>query len=370
MTDDLLPDDLLPEDAAETGDEFARLFADSERRTQEQTPEPKAGDQVTGKLVQIGDEECFVDYGGRSELPIGTVDLQDADGNLRFAVGDDITAYVVGKGAEQRLALKQKAQGKDTRFLEDALQSGVPLTGAVKETNKGGFVVDLGGHRAFCPISQIDDQFVNDPPSWVGRSLEFRVIEFADGGRRLVVSRRVLMQEEKARRGKETRKSLAVGDVRDGKVVRLMPYGAFIDIGGVEGLVHVSEISHHRIADPSEALQEGQAVTVKVTALQNLGEGKTERVSLSIKALDGDPWQDVQDKLKLGEWVTGVVTGMADFGAFVELLPGVRGLVHVSALSQDRVQHPSDVVREGQEVQVRIVEVDVQRKRISLSLVG
>ncbi|MBK6899262.1 MAG: S1 RNA-binding domain-containing protein [bacterium] len=119
-------------------------------------------------------------------------------------------------------------------------------------------MVDLGGHRAFCPISQIDDQFVNDPPAWVGRSLEFRVIEFADGGRRLVVSRRALLQEEKARLGKETRKTLAVGDVRDGKVVRLMPYGAFIDIGGVEGLVHVSEISHHRIADPTEVLQEAR----------------------------------------------------------------------------------------------------------------
>ncbi|MBK9302647.1 MAG: S1 RNA-binding domain-containing protein [bacterium] len=365
-----MTDDLLPDDAQDNVDEFARLFTESEQRNQDQTPEPKTGDQLTGKLVQIGDEECFVDYGGRSELPISTVDLQDAEGQLRFAVGDAITAYVVGKGAEQRLALKQKAQGKDTRFLEDAMQSGVPLTGAVKETNKGGFVVDLGGHRAFCPISQIDDQFVNDPPAWVGRSLEFRVIEFADGGRRLVVSRRALLQEEKARLGKETRKTLAVGDVRDGKVVRLMPYGAFIDIGGVEGLVHVSEISHHRIADPAEVLQEGQTVTVKVTDLQHVGEGKAERVSLSIKALAGDPWQGVQDKLVLGEWVTGVVTGMADFGAFVELLPGVRGLVHVSALSQERVSHPSDVVREGQEVQVRIVEVDVQRKRISLSLVG
>lgn len=365
-----MTEDPRRDDATDGGEDFAELLAEHESATDGQNPEPKTGDQVTGRIVQMGEEDAFVDYGGRSELPISTAELKDKDGALRFQVGDEITAYLTGKGEDKRLALKNKLTGKDPRPIEEALESGIPLSGHVSETNKGGFVVDLGGWRAFCPISQIDDRYVENPAAWVGQSLEFRVIEFTEGGKRLVVSRRAILQEEKDKLAKETRRHLAVGDIRDGKVVRLMPYGAFIDIGGVEGLVHVSEISHSRIGHPEEVLNEGQTVQVKVMDLQNLGQGKNERISLSIKSLDADPWDGIEEKLKLGEWVTGVVSGMADFGAFVEVLPGVRGLIHVSALSPDRVNHPSDVVKEGQQVEVRVLEVDKSRRRISLSLTG
>ncbi len=366
MTDE----DLRHDDSEEISDEFAKLLSEQEPAAAEQVPEPKAGNQITGTLIQIGDTECFVDYGGRSELPISTIDLSDDEGVLQSKVGDTITAYVTGKGADMKLSMKLRAQGKDTTVIEEALASGVPLTGSVKETNKGGFVIMIGEHRAFCPVSQIDDSFVDNPGEWVGKTLEFRVIEFSEGGRRLVVSRRVIMREEKERRAGETRKTLGIGNVVDGKVVRLMPYGAFVDIGGVEGLIHVSEMSHQRVGDPSDILNEGQDITVKIMDIQNLGQGRNERVSLSLRALESDPWDGVENKLKMGEWYEGVITGLADFGAFVELIPGVRGLIHVSALAEERVYHPSDVVQEGQQVSVRIVEIDIQRKRISLALTG
>lgn len=366
MTDD----DLRQDDAEESSSEFEKLLSEQEPAAAEQTPEPRAGDQVTGVLVQMGETECFVDYGGRSELPISTTELSDAEGELKHKAGDTVTAYATGKGENLRLTIKQRAQGKDTRVIEEALASGMPLTGTVKETNKGGFVVMMGEHRAFCPVSQIDDSFVENPAEWVDRKLEFRVIEFSEGGRRLVVSRRALLREEKERQAVETRKTLAVGNVYEGRVVRIMPYGAFVNIGGIEGLVHVSEMSHQRVANPGDILSEGQEISVKVMDIQNLGQGRSERVSLSMRALESDPWDDVEDKLKPGEWYDGVVSGLADFGAFVELLPGIRGLVHVSALAEERVYHPGDVVKEGQQVSVRVIEIDKQRKRISLSIVG
>jgi small subunit ribosomal protein S1 len=365
-----MTDDDLRRDDEESSAEFEQLLSSEESAAAEQAPEPKPGDKLTGVLVQLGETECFVDYGGRSELPIATAELNDDDGQLRMQVGDAVTAYVIGKGDDLRLTIKQRATGKDTTVIEEALASGLPLTGTVKETNKGGFLVALGEHRAFCPVSQIADSFVSDPQEWVGRSLEFRVIEFSEGGRRLVVSRRALLREEKEKLAVETRKTLAVGNVCDGRVVRIMPYGAFVDIGGVEGLVHVSEISHQRIGDPADVLHEGQEITVKIMDIQNLGQGRSERISLSLRALEKDPWDGIEDQLKPGEWYDGVISGLADFGAFVELLPGIRGLIHVSALSTERVYHPGDVVKEGQQVSVRIIEIDKQRKRISLSLTG
>jgi small subunit ribosomal protein S1 len=363
-----MTEDFQNDQASDAENEFARMLDESQSQNEIETAEPKAGDKIDGTIVQIGEDDAFVNYGGRSELPISTAELKQEDGTLSHDVGDKIGGYVTGKGKEMRLTLKTKVQGRDTTVIEEAFSSGMPLTGTVKDTNKGGFVVDIGGHRAFCPISQIDDSFVEDPATWVGKQLEFRVSEFADGGRRFVVSRRALLREEKDQLGAKTRKTLAFGDIRDGKVARLMPFGAFVDIGGVEGLVHISEISHERIDHPSDVLKEGQEVQVKVVDIQNLGQGKSERISLSLRALASDPWETAGEKLKPGDTISGVISGLAPFGAFVDLIPGIRGMIHISALSEERINHPSDVVEEGQEVTVRIDEIDVSRKRISLSM--
>ncbi len=357
------PNAQIPEEE----NEFARLLAEEDPKAE--APEPKAGDRITGRIVQLEGEQAFVDYGGRSELPMSAAELRDAEGDLTHEVGQEITGYVVGSGADRVLSLKQKVQGKDTTLIEEALESGMPLTGLVRETNKGGFVIDLGGHRAFCPISQIDDRYVEDPAGYVGRNLEFRVIEFAEGGRRLVVSRRALLREERERRGAETRKTLAPGDIRDGVVTRLMPFGAFVDIGGVEGLIHVSELSFERVSHPGDVLAPDQEVKVKVLEIQNLGQGRNERISLSLRALESDPWEEAPRKYAIGLEVTGVVTGLADFGAFVQLQPGIQGLIHISEISQERIDHPDQVLHDGQEITVRILDLDRERKRISLSLV-
>ncbi len=360
-------DDDAPGGAPEGGaEDFAQLLA--RERTEPARPEPRPGEKITGTIIQIGDTEAFVDCGGRAELPIALRELQNDKGELTHGLGSTITAWVRADGEQQYLSISGQARGRDTAPIEEAHRSGMPLAGTVRETNKGGFVIDLGGHRAFCPISQIDAHFVEDPQSFVGQTLQFRVVEFGAGGRNIVVSRRAILREEIEARAAETRRTLKTGDVRDGTVCRLMTFGAFVDIGGLEGLVHVSEISHEHVESPLAVLRPGQAVQVKVIGIQNLGQGKAERISLSMKALAGDPWQDAARTLQPGTDAPGTVRRLMDFGAFVELLPGVQGLVHVSEMSHERIRHPRDLLREGQAVTVRILELDPARKRISLSL--
>lgn len=353
------------QDSTSQPEDFAQLVA-AEAASPAQ--EPAAGGKVTGTIVQIGENEAFVDCGGRSELPLPIRELQNDKGEIIFKVGDRITAWVKVEGEQRSLTFARQVRGRDTRPIEEAQASGMPLEGTVKETNKGGFVIDLGGHRAFCPISQIDAHYVEDPTRYVGQTYKFRVTEFSGGGRNIVVSRRSLLKEEASSQAAETRRTLAVGDVRDGVVTRLMTFGAFVDIGGIEGLVHVSEISHDRVESPTAVLQPGQAVRVKVIGIQNLGQGKQERVSLSIKALSGDPWQDVARALSPGQDAAGRVRRLMEYGAFIELLPGVQGLIHISELSDQRIRHPREVVQEGEEVTVRVLDIDPARKRISLSL--
>jgi small subunit ribosomal protein S1 len=344
-------------------EDFAQLLEQSG-----ETAELSAGAKVTGVIILIGDNDSFVDCGGRSELPIATVELQDEAGNLQYQVGDQLTAHVQEVGEELRLTLSLDLRDGDLTALLQAQQDGTPVTGTVRETNKGGLSVDLAGRRAFCPYSQIELRRVDNAEQYVGRSFSFRILEMSEDGRNIVLSRRALLQEERDQIAQETRASLALGDVREGVVTRLAPFGAFVDIGGIEGLVHISQISYARVDEPSSILEVGQAVKVKVLEIQNLGGGRRERISLSMKALAEDPWPATARALKVGEEVPGKVVRLADFGAFVELQPGVQGLIHISELAPHRIQHPDEVVRVGEEVRVRVLDVDTARRRISLSL--
>jgi len=354
------------EAASDSGnEEFADLLAQSE----ESTPtEAKPGDQLTGKIVQIGDHECFVDCGLRNELPISTAELRNDEGELQYEVGQEITAHVqkAQDGLKLTLALNLKDAGREA--LEKAYHAGTPVEGKVGQTNKGGFSIDLGGVRAFCPYSQIDVRRIDDPTEYVGRTLQFRILELSEDGRNVVVSRRALVEAERREMAEKTRASLAHGDELDGEVTRLVPFGAFVDIGGIEGLVHISQISHQRVNDPSDVLSEGQQVRVKVLEVQNLGGGRSERISLSIKALARDPWPTHADSLQPGTDVEGTVTRLVDFGVFVEIVSGVEGLIHISELANRRVIHPREILNEGERVNVRILDVDLNRRRISLSL--
>ncbi len=365
MHDQPINHDFTDPDETQASQEFAQLLDASPEAT---PAEPRPGDKVTGTIVRMDDAETFVDIGSRSELPISTAELLDLEGKPHYAVGATITAYVVDRGGD--LGLTTALDGKDVawKMLEEAVASGMPVEGKITGTNKGGLSVELGGgKRGFCPFSQIDLRRVEDPERFLGRTERFKILELGARGRNVVLSRRAILEAERADLAARTRENLAVGAAFAGHVTRLVPYGAFVDIGGVEGLVHISQISHARVSDPAEVLREGQDVQVQILEIQNLGRGRDERVSLSIKALAQDPWPASAGSLVVGSDVVGKVARLADFGAFVELIPGVEGLVHVSELASRRLMHPREAVSEGDEITVRILDVDLQRRRISLS---
>lgn len=343
--------------------EFAELLAESEQK--ENHREVTLGEKVTGTLQAMGDSVAFVDYGGRSEASIEMQELRDEDGELKYNSGDVIEAYVVSTEGEVRLTLSMRASSPE--MLQQAKDKGIPVEGKVTGFNPGGLVVNISGARAFCPMSQIDMGFVEDPASYAGRTLTFKIMELR-GRNNVVVSHRAYLEEENSKKANELRKQLAVDQELTGKVTRLERFGAFVDLGGVEGLVHVSEISHTRVENPNDVLQKGQELRVKILELKDLG-GKEERISLSMKAMEADPWDKATEQFKEGDVVTGKVVSTPNFGAFVELAPGIEGLVHISQLSSGkRISKPTEVVSIGQEVQARVQEINRRQKRISLSM--
>src|SRR5690242_17684409 len=357
------------EPTEEASAEFAAMLEKSLAANPAREPkEAKVGDKVKGKIVSLTDDSAFVDFGGRAEgaLPIGG--LKDAEGNLKVKVGDPIDATIASLDGQITLQLAVRRQDAGLAVLIKAKDEGTPVEGKVKGTNSGGFEVILGGVRGFCPFSQMDLGPVGDGQQFVGQVLHFKVLDVSEKGRRVVLSRKALLKNERAAKADELRHDLTPGQVVEGTVTRLLPFGAFVDIGGVQGLVHVSEISHKRVGDPSEALTAGQKVQVKVLKLEHLGEGKKERISLSMKAAEPDPWSDIDARVKEGDVIKGAVLRVMDFGAFVEILPGIDGLVHVSQLARRRVAHPRDVVTVGQEVEAKVTRVDKDAKRISLSM--
>jgi small subunit ribosomal protein S1 len=308
-------------------EDFATLLArEGARRAIE------VGDVVKGRVFQIGDETIFVDVGGKGEALIDRAELTDEHGNPRVAVGDEIEATVVRTGEEVRLSyrLLQGVQARER--LAVAAQTGLPVEGRVAAVIKGGYEVTVAGLRAFCPFSQMDLRRVDAPEAYVGRVLEFRIARYGEQGRNIVLTRRALLEEQAAVAAAETRKKIVPGAVLPGTVASLAAFGAFVDLGGVQGLVPLSEISYSRVGRPADHLHVGQAVTVKVLQVDD-AKGK---ISLSLKALEGDPWADVAGKLRERQIVTGRVARVTDFGVFVELLPGVDGLLHLTEIPRSR----------------------------------
>jgi small subunit ribosomal protein S1 len=340
---------------------FAELLSASLARTQ-----PIAvGDRLRAVVQRITDEVAFLDFGGPSEAVLDSRELRDADGTLKTGVGEriDVTVSAIGDQVRVTRIIKKT---RDRPVLKEAWKSGATLEGKIIGTNKGGFDVQVAGMRAFCPVSQIDRIYCTDRDAYVGQTLPFRIIEFKEGGRRVVVSRRVLMEEERQKVAEATRAQLQVGDVIEGTVVRLQPFGAFVDIGGIDGLVHVSELKYARISHPSEVVQVGDKLKVRVIGIEKLGDPKSERVSLSAKVLEGDPWGTIGDRLQVGAEVEGRVLRIMNYGAFVEVLPGIEGLLHVSEMPK-RVRNPREAVTEGESLSLKVLDFDPARKRLSLS---
>ena len=325
------------------------------------------GDKVSGKVLKVSKDTIFVDLGGKSE---GIADIQeflDKKGNLTIKQGDQVEMRVASIRDGIHLTKGMKVQGPDSLdILREAKENLIPVEGRVKGTVKGGFEIDLSGIRAFCPLGQIDIQFCEKPEEHVGARYAFRIMEIKEKGKNIIVSRRVLLEEEWEKKSKETLARLKPGLECEGKVTKLTDFGAFVDIGGIEGMVHISEISHGRIKNPSEILKPGQEMKVKVVKIEVDKEGRP-KISLSIKALEPDSWEKGLG-FEEGEIIRGKVSKLADFGAFVEVAPGVDGLVHISKMSYERVSHPSRLLHEGDMVDVLVMGIDRQTHRISLSI--
>ena len=332
--------------------------------------ELKPGDKVSGVLAQIGEESSFVDFGGRSEGLIKTEELRDGAGQMTFSVGDPLEAFVVSEGEEivlSRFLGREESNRSD--LLHQAYKSGVPVEGKVTAINKWGLGVDIQGVRAFCPVAQIDTKFTASTEEFRDRTMQFKIIRFRDQGRTIVLSRRVLLEEAKRQEADDARLNIKAGASLRGTITRVESFGAFVDLGaGVEGLVHVSEFSHDRVKDPKEVVTPGQEIGVVVLAAKNLGNSKKERISLSMKALEKDPWDEARKQFKTGSVATGKVDTIEEFGAFIELAPNVLGMVHISEMDDKRISHPKEVVSVGDEVRVAVLGVDPKRRRLRLSI--
>ena len=340
-------------------EDFATLFARHEAgRALER------GQVVKGCVIQITAEHVFVDVGGKGEAWIDRAELVDDEGRLRVAVGDEVEATVVQTGDEVRLShrLRQGAQAREA--LAAAAESGVPVEGKVAAVIKGGYEVTVGGQRAFCPFSQMDLRRVESEQEYVGRVLEFRISRYAENGRNIVLSRRALLEEKAAKAAEETRRKLVPDAVLPGTVSSLTDFGAFIDLGGVQGLVPMSELSHSRVGRAADRLRLGESVTVKVLRIDE-ARGK---ITLSLKALEGDPWLAVPGRLRERQVVHGRAVRSTEFGVFVELLPGVDGLLHASEIPRSRQAALREAVAAHAEVAVMIITIDSGKRRVALAL--
>jgi small subunit ribosomal protein S1 len=369
----MAPDDHDPED-------FAALLAEYEQQNPTTTRRRtyQVGDSVKAPVVSISREAVFVDLGAKADGMLDIAELLDEQGKVTVAVGDILEARVVDTGKAGCIVLRRTlGRGPEARAeLEQAFAAGVPVEGVVTGVNKGGVEVQVAGVRAFCPISQLENHRVEDAAAYVGQRLTFRITRCEVGGAKgrglnLVLSRRALLEEEAAKLAAETRATLAVGSVVTGRVTAVKDYGAFVDLGGLEGMLHVSELGFGRVERVSDALAVGQEVTVQVLKIEKSDDPRRpERISLSLKALARDPWDDVATRLSEGSRRSGRVVRVEQYGAFVALAEGVEGLLHISELEAEGrpVRHAREAVRVGQELLVRVNAVDRERRRISLAL--
>jgi small subunit ribosomal protein S1 len=347
----------------EDDDDFASMFEASL-----QAKRFDEGQTIEGTIVAIGPEVAFIDVGGKGEATIEIEELLDAEGQLESQVGDRIEAMVVSTAGGLKLSRRLARGAATARQLEDAFHAGLPVEGKVERAVKGGYEVRIAGQRAFCPISQIDTVRNTDPSEHEGRVYTFRILEFKEGGKNLVISRRALLEEEQREEAELLRRSIVVGSVLTGRVTSVRDYGAFIDLGaGVQGLLHVSEMGWSRIADPTQVVRPGDEVTVKVLRVDD----DTQKIALGLKQLQADPWSKVEATYAPGQVCTGRVTRLADFGAFVELQPGVEALAHLSTFPPTGSSEGWKAsVRAGMTGSFQILSVELDKKRIGVALVA
>jgi small subunit ribosomal protein S1 len=351
-------------------DDFASMFAELERDAPKgkAARRPQPGDLVRGTVTSIGKDAVFVDVGGKAEGVLDREQVAADDGSIRVKIGDVVEARVAGEKGGSLILRVKLGRGPEVRGeLVQAAELGIPVDGKVTGAIKGGLEVDVGGVRGFCPASQADARFVADLTTMIGNVYQFRITKYEE--RNLVLSRRALLEEENARKAAELKGRLEVGAVLRGKVVGFKPFGAFVDLGGIEGMLHVSQLGYGRVEKPEDILSLGQDVDVQVLKLEEGAEGKKPRIALSLKTLQADPFVEATRDLPVGGRMKGEITRLESFGAFVQLAPGVEGLVHISELGAGRrLNHPKEVVAPGQQVEVTILSIDPEKRRLSLSM--
>src|SRR5215216_3236774 len=332
-------------------------------------PTINEGEVVHGTVVRVDKDEVLVDIGYKSEgvIPVAELSIRrSVNPQDEVSIGDEIDALVLTKeDAEGRLILSKKRARFEMAWkaIEQAAESGEPVNGRVIEVVKGGLILDLGV-RGFLPASLVDIRRVQDLDEFMGKELRSKVIELNRSRNNVVLSRRAVLEDERKEMRQAILDRLNPGDVVEGQISNIVDFGAFVDLDGMDGLIHISELSWSHVNHPSEVLEIGQPVKVKVLDIDR----DRQRISLGLKQTQSDPWQQVVDTYSEGDVIEGRVTKVVTFGAFVEILPGVEGLVHISELAQHHVETPREVVQQGDVVRAKIIEMDAERRRLSLSL--
>ncbi|MFD6507483.1 30S ribosomal protein S1 [Bacillus sp. NPDC060175] len=329
--------------------------------------ELQVGDVVTGSVTKVEEKQVLVNVGYKTDgvIPISelaNVHIEKASDVVEL---DQTLELKIIKLEDDDLVLSKRAVDAEKAWVElqEKFNSGHVFDVTVKDIVNGGLVVDLGV-RGFIPASLVEVHYVEDFADYKGKTLAVKIVELDREKNRVILSHKAVVELEQDSKKKEAISSLKEGDIVEGTVQRLTDFGAFVNVGGVDGLVHISQISHERVEQPSEVLEQGQKVKVKVLSV----DADTQRISLSIKAAQPGPWENVAGEIKAGDIREGVVKRLVTFGAFVEILPGVEGLVHVSQIANRHVKNPNEVLEMGQEVKVKVLEVHVAEKRISLSI--
>jgi small subunit ribosomal protein S1 len=345
---------------------FAALFQENSATT---LPRLEPGQKISATIVGIAGSSVFIDIGGKNEGVIELAEFSSKEGDsvvTSAVVGDKVTAFFLKSTGGSQIFTMKLGSGKNTTHLEEAWRNAIPVEGLVKEEIKGGFDITLGGAvRAFCPYSQMGMHRVVDAGAeYTGRRLLFLITRFEENGRNIVVSARALIEQEREQQKEALQASLEEGATVTGTISSVRDFGAFVDIGGVEGLIPISEIGWSRVNDIKEHLSVGQEVTAVIKKL----DWKADRITLSLKEALPNPWDAVREKYVEGSIHSGVVSRLASFGAFVTLAPGIDGLIHISKLGGGRrIHHPREAVEEGQSIEVKVEGVDQETKKISLA---
>ncbi len=343
-----------------TEEEMKELYETSIRNLQE-------GNILNGRVININGDTVIVDVGLKSEGRVSMSEFLDKSGQPTVSVGDEVEVMIVGREMKDGLLMlsKQRVDGiKIWQNIDKALEDGTAVEGTVVSEVKGGFIADIGV-SAFLPISQVDIKPVKNPASFLGRHLKFKVIKVNQKKANVIVSRRMLIEEERERKKKEFWKNVKEAQVVYGFVKSITDYGAFIDLGGVDGFLYVNDITWGRITHPKEYLKLGDEVKVKIMTI----DFEKHKVSVSIKDLKGDPWARIEEKYPVGSRVKGKAVGIVEYGVFVELEPGLEGLLHVSEMSWDKkMRNPSKLVAKGDVLELQVLDIDKEKKRISLGL--